>query len=82
VGVHRLAAGHGRSGGVGQLAGQPVEAESNGTLGDFDPGKPVPDIVDRLTAEIEGFRVRVLLDPNKMPRERMLLADKDNPHCI
>lgn len=41
----------------------------------------VQDVVDRLTAQIEGLRVRALLDPEGMPRERMfslLIADAEH----
>lgn len=39
--------------------------------GDFCPNGPVEDVVDRLTAAIEGLRVRVLLEPEHLTRERM-----------
>jgi AcrR family transcriptional regulator len=39
--------------------------------GDFDLDEPVEDVVDRLTAAIEGFRVRALLEPEQLTRERM-----------
>jgi TetR/AcrR family transcriptional repressor of bet genes len=40
--------------------------------GHFSPASPVEDIVDRLTAQIEGLRVHALLEPERVPRERML----------
>jgi AcrR family transcriptional regulator len=43
----------------------------------------VQDVVDRLTAEIEGLRVRALLDPEGMPRERMFsLLISDAEHAL
>ncbi|HEY5320211.1 MAG TPA: TetR/AcrR family transcriptional regulator [Galbitalea sp.] len=43
----------------------------------------VQDVVDRLTAEIEGLRVRTLLDPEGMPRERMFsLLISDAEHAL
>lgn len=39
--------------------------------GMFTPESPVDDVVDRLTATIEGLRVQALLEPARMPRDRM-----------
>lgn len=39
--------------------------------GQFTPTAPVEDIIDRLTAQIEGLRVRALIEPERMPRERL-----------
>jgi AcrR family transcriptional regulator len=49
--------------------------------GDFAPLSPVEDVVDRLTAQIEGLRVHALLEPKRIPRQRMfelLLAQAQN----
>lgn len=40
--------------------------------GHFLPQAPVEDIVDRMTAQIEGLRVHALLEPDRVSRERML----------
>jgi TetR/AcrR family transcriptional repressor of bet genes len=40
--------------------------------GHFMPQAPVEDIVDRMTAQIEGLRVHALLEPDRVSRERML----------
>jgi TetR/AcrR family transcriptional repressor of bet genes len=40
--------------------------------GDFAPRSSVEDVVDRLTAQIEGLRVHALLEPKRIPRQRML----------
>lgn len=40
--------------------------------GQFQPTSDIEDVVDRLTAEIEGLRVRAVLEPDRMHRERML----------
>lgn len=48
--------------------------------GDFVPRSPIEDVVDRMTALIEGLRVHALLEPARVPRERMLellLADAE-----
>jgi AcrR family transcriptional regulator len=51
--------------------------------GVFECLPSVQDIVDRLTAEIEGLRVRALLDPEGMPRERMFsLLISDAEHAL
>jgi hypothetical protein len=43
----------------------------------------VKDVVDRLTSEIEGLRVRALLDPEGMPPERMFsLLISDAEHAL
>ena len=42
------------------------------TSGDFEPRGTIDDVVDCLTAQIEGFRIRALLEPERMPRERLL----------
>lgn len=39
--------------------------------GQFTPSASVEDIVDRLTAQIEGLRVRALIEAERMPRERL-----------
>ena len=39
--------------------------------GDFSPRNSVEDVVDRLTAQIEGLRVHALLEPARLSRERM-----------
>ena len=39
--------------------------------GDFTPRASVEDVVDRLTAQIEGLRVHALLEPDRVSRERM-----------
>ena len=39
--------------------------------GDFSPRDSVEDVVDRLTAQIEGLRVHALLEPQRVSRERM-----------
>lgn len=39
--------------------------------GVFAPTSSVGDVVDRFTATIEGLRVQALLEPARMPRERM-----------
>ena len=39
--------------------------------GDFSPRGSVEDVVDRLTAQIEGLRVHALLEPQRLSRERM-----------
>lgn len=39
--------------------------------GDFVPRSTVEDVVDRLTAQIEGLRVHALLEPERVSRERM-----------
>ncbi|MGH7966716.1 MAG: TetR/AcrR family transcriptional regulator [Candidatus Binatia bacterium] len=39
--------------------------------GQFRSTSTSEDIVDRLTAQIEGLRVRALLEPERMPRVRM-----------
>lgn len=41
------------------------------THGDFSPRNSVEDVVDRLTAQIEGLRVHALLEPARLSRERM-----------
>jgi AcrR family transcriptional regulator len=38
---------------------------------DFSPLDSVEDVVDRLTAQIEGLRVHALLEPQRVSRERM-----------
>lgn len=50
--------------------------------GDFKLRSPVDDVVDDLTARIEGFRIRALLEPERMSRERMfgLLAAAARDH--
>lgn len=51
--------------------------------GVFECLPSVRDVVDRLTAEIEGLRVRALLDPEGMPRERMFsLLISDAEHAL
>jgi AcrR family transcriptional regulator len=51
--------------------------------GIFDCSPSVRDVVDRLTSEIEGLRVRSLLDPEGMPRERMFsLLISDAEHAL
>jgi AcrR family transcriptional regulator len=40
--------------------------------GHFVPQSPVEDVVDRITAQIEGLRVHALLEPERVSRERML----------
>jgi hypothetical protein len=40
--------------------------------GDFALRGTIDDVVDYLTAQIEGFRIRALLEPERMTRERML----------
>lgn len=40
--------------------------------GHFSPRSSIEDVVDRLTAQIEGLRVHALLEPKRVPRERML----------
>lgn len=39
--------------------------------GDFKPRASAEDVVDRLTAQIEGLRVHALLEPDRVSRERM-----------
>jgi AcrR family transcriptional regulator len=39
--------------------------------GVFAPTASIDDVVDGLTARIEGLRVQALLEPTRMPRERM-----------
>lgn len=39
--------------------------------GDFKPDEPVDDVIDRMTGAIEGLRIRALLEPERLPRERM-----------
>ena len=39
--------------------------------GSFTISSTEDDVIDRLTAMIEGLRVRALLEPDRMPRERM-----------
>jgi AcrR family transcriptional regulator len=41
------------------------------THGDFSPRNSIEDVVDRLTAQIEGLRVHALLEPSRLSRERM-----------
>jgi TetR/AcrR family transcriptional repressor of bet genes len=41
------------------------------THGDFSPRNSIEDVVDRLTAQIEGLRVHALLEPARLSRERM-----------
>ncbi len=45
--------------------------------GHFKPRSTPDDVVDRLTAAIEGMRVRALIEPERMSRDRMfeLLVD-------
>jgi AcrR family transcriptional regulator len=51
--------------------------------GVFHCSPSVQDVVDRLTAEIEGLRVRSLLDPEGMSRERMFsLLIRDAEHAV
>jgi AcrR family transcriptional regulator len=51
--------------------------------GIFHCSPSVQDVVDRLTSEIEGLRVRSLLDPAGMPRERMFsLLISDAEHAL
>ena len=40
-------------------------------LRDFSPRDSVEDVVDRLTAQIEGLRVHALLEPQRVSRERL-----------
>ena len=40
-------------------------------LGQFALRAGIDDVVDRLTATIEGLRIRALLEPDRMSRERM-----------
>ena len=52
------------------------------TRGDFSPRSTVEDVVDRLTAQIEGLRVHALLEPERVSRDRMFallqtLAEQD-----
>jgi TetR/AcrR family transcriptional repressor of bet genes len=49
--------------------------------GEFVPRSSVEDIVDRLTAQIEGLRVHALLEPERVSRQRMfelLLAEVED----
>ena len=39
--------------------------------GDFSPRDSVEDVVDRLTAQIEGLRVHALLEPQRVSRKRL-----------
>jgi AcrR family transcriptional regulator len=49
-----------------------LDALSDGVRqGVFDMRESPTDAVDRLTAEIEGLRIRAMLDPALMPRSRM-----------